>query len=69
MSYNAKANKKYNNKCAFFSMKYSQHEQKESDRLKQYLLENNLTFNSYVKALIYEDLNRKGIKYPGDQDL
>ena len=62
MSYDAKANKKYNNKCTFFSMKYGQNE-KEADRLKQYLSENNLTFNSYIKSLIRKDLDEKWIEY------
>lgn len=38
----------------------------EGLRLKQYLLDNNITANQYIKSLIKADLDGKGISYPSD---
>ena len=40
----------------------------EGLRLKQYLLDNNITANQYVKMLIKRDLDCKGISYPSDNN-
>lgn len=38
----------------------------EGLRLKQYLSDNGLNANQYLKQLIRDDLDRKGILYPSD---
>ena len=40
----------------------------EGLRLKQYLSDNNITANQYVKMLIKRDLDEKGIAYPDSTD-
>lgn len=41
----------------------------EGLRLKQYLSDNNITTNQYVKMLIKRDLDEKGITYPDSMDI
>ena len=41
----------------------------EGLRLKQYLSDNNITANQYVKMLIKSDLDSKGIPYPDDDNI
>lgn len=41
----------------------------EGLRLKQYLLDNNIAANQYVKMLIKRDLDEKGIAYPDSTDI
>ena len=41
----------------------------EGLRLKQYLSDNNITANQYVKMLIKRDLDEKGIAYPDSTDI
>ena len=63
MAYDAKAQAKYNKKSAFFAINYGPNDQKEAERLKRYLDQNNISFNAYAKSLIRKDLDEKGIKY------
>ena len=41
----------------------------EGLRLKQYLSDNGLTANQYLKSLIKRDLDSKGIAYPDSTDM
>ena len=41
----------------------------EGLRLKQYLSDNNITANQYVKMLIKSDLDSKYIPYPDDNNI
>ena len=41
----------------------------EGLRLKQYLSDNNITANQYVKMLIKRDLDNKEIAYPDSMDM
>lgn len=41
----------------------------EGLRLKQYLSDNNIAANQYVKMLIKRDLDSKGIAYPDSIDI
>ena len=45
-----------------FALNYMQSERNEGLRLKNYLEANGLSANSYIKALVKEDLDKKGIK-------
>jgi hypothetical protein len=56
--------KKYNERKITFGIGYSTVEDiKEGNRLKKYLLDNNLSANSYIKSLIKSDLDRKQVPY------
>ncbi len=63
MAYNAKAQLKYNRKCNSIGIKFTLNEEKEYNRLKKYVVDNDLSVNSYVKELIKKDLDNKGIPY------
>ncbi len=63
MAYNAKAQLKYNQKCNSIGVKFTLNEEKEYNRLKRYVEENDMSVNSYVKKLIKNDLDSKGIPY------
>ena len=64
------AQKRYEKKrmkqCKTYAIKYSLYlpgENKENERLKKYLSDNELSANSYIKGLIKHDLDNKGIPY------
>ena len=61
MSYSAKAQKKYDDKCKFVRIRYSLNDLSEYETLEKYLSENNISFNSYAKQLIHKDLIDKGL--------
>lgn len=56
--------KKRSKECKTYAIKYSPVDIKESNRLQVYLKENKITPNSYIKQLIKQDLDNKGIPYP-----
>ena len=58
-----KADKKYNEKSQVFTICYRPTDIEEGLRLKKYLTDNNISANSYIKALIKTDLDNKGILY------
>ena len=58
-----KADKKYSEKTMNYAIKYTPTDINDGLRLKQYLLDNGLSANSYIKQLIKNDLNSKGVKY------
>lgn len=59
------ANKRYRekHKPVQITIQYKS-DKNEGLRLKQYLSDNNLTANQYVKMLIKADLDTRGIPYP-----
>lgn len=61
------ANKRYRekHKPVQITIQYKS-DKNEGLRLKQYLSDNNLAANQYVKMLIKRDLDSKGISYPSD---
>lgn len=59
MAYSAKSQKKYNDKCYRFSIKFVPSEVEEIERFKSYLDETGQSANSYIKELIKKDLNSK----------
>lgn len=63
-----KADRKYNEKRMNFAISYTPTDILDGKRLKQYLIDCNLTANSYIKQLIKSDLDTKGIDYPSDTD-
>lgn len=63
MAYSAKSQKKYNDKCYRFSVKFVPSETEEIERFKTYLIDTGQTANSYIKELIKNDLDAKNIPY------
>ena len=58
--------KKRMKQCKTYAIKYSLYlseENKENERLKQYLERNNISANSYIKGLIKRDLDSKNVPY------
>lgn len=70
MAYNKEAQSRYKKKITQYKVQYSlsDNDRKESDRLKAYLAETGQSANSYIKALIKSDLDKKGIPYPDNTD-
>ena len=62
------AQTRYANKCKTYAIKFYPAEKSESDRLAYYLKESEQTANSYFKALIKADLDKKGVPYPDNTD-
>ena len=62
MAYSAKSQKKYNDKCYRFSIKFIPSEHDEIERVKAYLEQTGQSANSYIKSLIKADLDAKGFK-------
>lgn len=64
--------KKRMKQCKTYAIKYSLYlseENKENERLKQYLEQSGISANSYIKGLIKNDLDGKGIAYPDSMDM
>ena len=55
-----KAVKKYDQDSINFAVSYKRLERADGLRLKEFLLQNDLKANSYIKALIKADLDSKG---------
>ena len=60
---NRKAVKKYSKKTKSFALKYYATDIEEALRLSKYLEDNDISCNSYLKQLVKEDLDSKGIDY------
>lgn len=60
---NRKAVKKYSKKTKSFALKYYATDIEEALRLSKYLEDNDISCNSYLKQLVKEDLDSKGIGY------
>ena len=67
MAYNAKAQKKYNQKSKYIQLKFTQNQNCEYNRIVSYCKLNNMSMQGYIKELIKRDLDGKGIAYPTDQ--
>lgn len=61
MAYSPKSQKTYNNKCHYFSVKYTPAESDQADKLRAYLKVSGQSANAYIKALIKADLDQKGV--------
>lgn len=61
MGYSAKSQKKYNDKCRRYGIKYMPNEYEEVNRLENYLKDTKQSINGYIKTLIKNDLDSKGI--------
>lgn len=68
MAYYKEIQAKYNQKRLQYKCTYSLSDISDGLRLKAYLSDTNQSANSYIKALIKQDLDSKGIKYPDDND-
>ena len=63
--YNKKSQDTYNNKSIVFSCCYRPGtDLPEGQRLKSYLAQTGQTANAYIKQLIKQDMDRRGIHYP-----
>ena len=63
MAYNKKADENYRKKIDRMAIKYGISELKESERLRMYLDQTGQSANSYIKGLIKQDLDNKGVPY------
>lgn len=68
MAYSAKSQKDYNDKCNRIVLKYTEKERNEYIRLMAYINNIGLQKSVYIKQLIKDDLDAKGIPYPNMQD-
>lgn len=69
MAYNKKADENYRKKIDRMAIKYSIAELHESERLRKYLEQTGQSANSYIKGLIRDDLDSKGIPYPSEMNM
>lgn len=60
------AYKRYNKKKTNFAIVYGANEQKEAQRLKDYISTLDISANSYLKELVKRDLDAKNIPYISD---
>ena len=65
-TYNADAQKRYNEKTILFAVKYYPTDITDGKRLKQFLEQNGLTANAYIKSLIKKDLDEKNFYIDND---
>lgn len=63
-----KADKTYNEKRIPFSFGYTPADIEEGKRLKSYLAQTKQSANSYIKGLIKQDLDNKGVPYTDSTD-
>ena len=68
MAYSAKSQKNYNDKCNRITLKYTEKETNEYKRLIEYIEESGIAKTIYIKELIKQDLDSKGIPYPDNND-
>lgn len=66
MGYNAKGQKKYNEKSILIAANYRPTDITEGQRIKAYLKQTGQSANSYIKALIKADLDSKGFMIDND---
>lgn len=64
MAYNKKADENYRKKYKYIGLKYAIKDKLEYARITQYCLDNELSIQSYIKSLIKQDLDSKGVPYP-----
>ena len=63
-----KAISKYNKKSKTISLKFTENQLKEYNRIVKYCDANQLSYQGYIKELVYNDLNAKNIPYPEKDD-
>ena len=63
-----RAVKKYDKKSKVITLKYTDNQNRDYYRVKQYCNENNIPLQKYIKGLIKADLDEKGIVYPDSTD-
>lgn len=63
-----KAYKAYNSKSIQLAVNYRPTDIKEGQRIKAYLEQSGQSANSYIKELIKQDLDSKGIPYPDNSN-
>ena len=63
MAYNKKADENYRKKIKTVGLKYTLNELDEYNRLIKYCNNNNLSYQGYIKSLVKDDLDDKGIPY------
>lgn len=68
MAYNYKNQSEYKKKLKQFKVQYNLQDNIDGLRLQQYLENNNMSANSYIKNLIKTDLDAKNIPYPKNDD-
>ena len=68
MAYNYKNQSEYKKKLKQFKVQYNLQDNIDGLRLQQYLENNNMSANSYIKNLIKTDLDAKNIPYPKNND-
>lgn len=68
MAYSKNSQATYKKKLKQFKVQYNLQDNIEGLRVQRYLDENNLSANSYIKELLKNDMDRKGIPYPSSQD-
>ena len=68
MAYNYKNQSEYKKKLKQFKVQYNLQDNIDGLRLQQYLENNNMSANSYIKNLIKMDLDTKNVPYPEKDD-
>lgn len=63
-----KAIRKYNQKSKTISLKFTENQIPDYDRIIAYCTDNNLSYQGYIKTLIQHDLDGKNIPYPDNID-
>lgn len=61
-----RAVKKYDKKSKVITLKYTDNQNRDYYRVKQYCNENNIPLQKYIKKLIDNDLDSKSIPYPNE---
>lgn len=64
MAYNKEVQSNYKKKIIQAKIQYSLNDISDGKRLKQYLADTGQSANSYIKQLIKQDLDSKGVPYP-----
>lgn len=61
MAYNKKADDNYRKKYKYIGLKYAIHELENYEKIARYCNDNNISMQKYIKELITNDLNKKGV--------
>lgn len=69
MAYYKKSQSDYNNKCNRIYLKYTEKETSEYNRINAYCKENGYAVSTYIKELVKQDMDNKGVPYPSEIDM
>lgn len=58
-----KAIKKYNQKSKYIQLKFTENQLAEYERIVKYTTDNKVSMQGYIKSLIKNDLDNKGVSY------